>query len=278
MQSFEMSGDLALTENSHLGSYLTPSPLDKQDLQRQQFFASVYQSQRPHTRCCLRESNRPITPCLNSFLRTASPTSLQVGKKNTTLAKQVSMWKERGRIWNKQKAEMERKLEKLMNVPLSKAGEIRLRAYQSQITDLQNQLQLTQRQLQSVDATRTFRLSQDLSACEAQLIQTKNYLAERDLVIDKLKQTVREKEIRGKMMESEIMHLKEMKKEEERMYQQKIAGLALRCASFESSNTSLTRQLDDFHSQLLSKQHELQSKSDLKIDIEAVNSMQDEIR
>ena len=256
VQSFEMSGDLALTESSEqLGSYLQPSPLDKQDLRRQHYFSTVFQPQRPQTRCCLREANRPITPCLNSFKRTTSPGP--VSTKRCALSKQVTMWKERGRLWSKQKAELEQRLATFLRVPLSKAGEIRLRTYEAKITDLQKELKSTQMQLQAIDPTRTFRLSEDLAACQAELLNTRGLVADRDSTIKRLNQVLREKEIRGKMLESEASHLKQLREEEERVSRQNLAALNKRCGVLENANAKAMHQLEEVQNTVAAKNQQL---------------------
>lgn len=262
VQSFEMSGDLALTESSEqLGSYLQPSPLDKQDLGRQHYFSTVFQPQRSQTRCCLREANRPITPCLNSFRRTGSPGPVPATKR-CVLSKQIAMWKERGRLWTKQKADLEQRLASFLRVPLSKAGEIRLRTYEAKITDLQKELKATQMQLQAIDPTRTFRLSEDLAACQAELLNTRGLVNDRDSVIKRLNQVIREKEIRGKMLESEVEHLKKLREEEERVSRQNLAALSKRCNVLEDANAKSMHQLEEMQNQAIAKTHDFHRRSE----------------
>ena len=275
VQSFEMSGDLALTESSEqLGSYLQPSPLDKQDTHLQHYFSRVFQPQRPHTRCCLREANRPITPCLNSFLRTTSPGP----KKTSALAKQVTMWKERARLWTKQKAELEQRLDTFMRVPLSKAGEIRLRTYEAKISDLLKELKSTQAELQAVNPTRTFRLSEDLAACQAELLNTRGLVTDRDSRIKRLEQALREREIRGKMLESEVGHLKQMRVEEERVNQQSLAALNKRYGVLEDANSKALHQLEDLQAQLTAKNKELRSRSEAEDHSSLITTAREELR
>jgi hypothetical protein len=188
------------------------------------------------------------------------------------------MWKERARLWTKQKAELEQRLDTFMRVPLSKAGEIRLRTYEAKISDLLKELKSTQAQLQAVDPTRTFRLSEDLAACQAELLNTRGLVTDRDSRIKRLEQALREKEIRGKMLESEVGHLKQMRVEEERVNQQSLAALNKRYGMLEDANSKALHQLEDLQTQLTAKNKELRSRSEAEDRSSLITTAREELR
>ena len=270
VQSFDMSAaeEFLLnesSENEQLVSSLQPTPVieDKNDKARQSFFSSLFpcSPKRATSRCTLHESNRPITPCLNSFMRTVSPRAevRSPGKKGDKLVKQVTMWRERNRIWIKQKQALEQQVETLLNVPISKAGEMRVKVYERKIEELQRQLSQAQDALQRSDPSLRHRLEKTLSECQSELIVTKGKVAERDIVVRKQNQLLKEREIRVRMMEAEINHMKQLRLEEDKLHTQGMSSLSQRCSSLEDTNARIASQMEDLHSQLLSKDRDLQA-------------------